>query len=359
MHRQNKDAWIDLSYDYCDRRFPHWRKLKAMLLNGILERTKVESYPDLDIELPRGVKGGRCYGYRFAKPEYRHATVRKRPLTDPTLIKWIEDHRNVKYPVQRWLEKNLQQVEIADVSDSRMLELAGESSDPGVWFDTYREQVELIRKRAWIFVVDGFARRIHTNLTGLKRELRACLRVAGTPLVQIDIKNSQPLFIGLAARKGGVEDARYLDLCQGDLYQHLADQGGWTRNEVKEQLTQKALFAANRSPHQRLPVKQLFNQEFPKIARFIRDMKSGRKTAANEKPHNKLAKLAQKTEAKFLIYGGVCDRIRREKPNCWIGTIHDSLLTLPDTAEYVRSVMLEEFAKLEVRPRLEVEACDR
>lgn len=363
--RQPKDAWIDLHYDFCDRRFPHWRELKRLLLAGILERTTVEEFPLLDIVVPRGIKGHRCYGYRFAREEYRHATVRKRAITDPKLIEIIEAHRNVKYPVQRWLEKNLQKVEMADVPEEMLAELALEKGDPEVRYASYREQVDLIRHKGWVFVVDKFSRRVHTNLTQLKRELRAALRVAGRPLVQIDIKNSQPLFIGLAARKMGVEDRRYLDLCQQDLYQYLAEQGGWSRKEVKEQLTQAALFAANASPHQRLPVKRLFDQEFPKVARFIQDMKAGEKTDDDPKPHNALAKLAQKTEANFLIYGtgsitpGVCERIRNERPDCWIGTIHDSLLVLPETAEYVRGVMLEEFAKLGVRPRLEVEPCDR
>jgi hypothetical protein len=336
-----------------------------MLLDGILERSEVEEFPLLDIVVPRGIKGHRCYGYRFAREEYRHATVRKRPITNPKLIEIIKAHRNVRYPVQRWLEESLQQVEMADVPQEMLMELALEKGDPEVRYASYREQVDLIRDKGWVFVVDNFSRRVHSNLTQLKRELRAALRVAGQPLVQIDIKNSQPLFIGLAARKKGVEDRHYLDLCQQDLYQHLADRGGWTRNEVKEQLTQAALFASNASRHQRLPVKRLFDEAFPRIARFIHDMKAGEKTDDNPKPHNALAKLAQKTEANFLIYGmggitpGVCERIRNESPNCWIGTIHDSLLVLPEMAEYVRGVMLEEFAKLGVRPRLEVEPCDR
>ena len=355
--RQPKDVWIDLHYDYCDRRFPHWRELRSLLLDGILERTEVESYPELGIVIPRGLKGHRCYGYRFAREEYRHATVRKRLITDPRLIKIIEAHKNIKYPVQRWLEKNLQQIEMVNPPDDTLWDLAMDEGDPEIRYCTYREQVELIQARSWVFVADDFSRRIHTNLTQLKRELRACLRVAGRPLVQLDIKNSQPLFIGLAAKRYGVEDVRYLDLCQQDLYQHLADRGGFTRQDVKDQLTQKALFATNGSPYQRLPVKQLFDAEFPKMARFIRDMKDEKKTTTNPKPHNALARLAQRSEANFLIYGGVCERIRREKPDCWLGTIHDSLLMLPESAEYVRGVMLEEFGRLGVRPMLEIEPC--
>jgi hypothetical protein len=359
IRRLPKDAWIDLHYDYFDRRLPNWRKLRPMLLDGILERTEEEEFPLLDIVVPRGVKGGKCYGYRFKNEEYRNARVRKRSIINPKLIEMIEAHRNVKYPVQRWLQKNLQQAEMADVPEETLLELAAGEDDPQVRYYTYKEQIDLIREKAWIFVADKFSRRIHTNLTQLKRELRAGLRVAGEPLVQIDIKNSQPLFIGLAARRMGVDDRRYLELCQVDLYQHLADQGGWTRSQVKEQLTQAALFASNGSPHQRLPVKQLFDAQFPKMATFIHYMKDGKKTEANPKPHNKLAKLAQKTEANFVIYDGVCERIRRERPDCWLGTIHDSLLMLPGDVDYGLAVMRAEFAKLGVEPRLVPEPCDK
>ena len=49
----------------------------------------------------------------------------------------------------------------------------------------------------------------------------------------------------------------------------------------------------------------------------------------------------------------VCERIRKERPDCWVATIHDSILTLPDNVEYVLSVMRDEFGKLGVAPRLE------
>jgi hypothetical protein len=95
------------------------------------------------------------------------------------------------------------------------------------------------------------------------------------------------------------------------------------------------------------------------MAEYIWEKKAGRRSADNPKPHNRLAKLAQQTEANFLIYGGVCDRIRREEPDCWISTIHDSILVQPEWAEYVRGVMSDEFGKLGVQPRLEVEPCDK
>ena len=121
---------------------------------------------------------------------------------------------------------------------------------------------------------------------------------------------------------------------------------------MKQQLTQQALFASNYHDAQRSPVKMLFDREFPRIAEFIRRQKVGKRSDQNPKPWNKLAELAQRKEAEFVI-STVCDRIRKENPKCWVTTIHDSILTVPDSLEFVMGVMRDEFAKLGVEPKLE------
>jgi hypothetical protein len=185
---------------------------------------------------------------------------------------------------------------------------------------------------------------LSSNIANLVREARPYLRIDGQSLVEIDIKNSQPLFIGLIAKAAGVPCDDYLRHCEADLYQHLADQGGFTRAEVKRQLMKTALFSPNYAPAQKLPVKRLFDRLFPELAAFIRGQKKG-------KDHGRFAVKAQYEESKFVIYT-VCDQIRRERSDCWIATIHDSILTLPQHVEYVLAVMKEEFGKLGVSPRL-------
>jgi len=355
--QKGKDAWIDLACNLMEdlMGWRSWQAVKALLLNsGILEQTKVEQgYYDTD--RPRGIKGCRAYGYRFRNPAYRNAKFRLRLLSKKKLIDRLHGYKTVTKPVQTWLKKNLEKVEILDVADEKLREIAV-AEDIGTGsiesrVDSYREQIRWIREKVWRFQVDGFSHRIHTNLTQLKTELRAYLRVDGQPLVEIDIKNSQPLFIGLAAKEKGVVDERYLELCQQDLYQYLADKGGWDRKRVKQQLTQQALFASNYHDAQRSPVKMLFDSEFPRIAEFIRRQKVGKKTDQNPKPWNKLAELAQRKEADFVI-SKVCDRIRQENPKCWVTTIHDSILTVPQFLDLVMAVMRDEFAKLGVEPKL-------
>ena len=355
-----KDGWIDLAYDYCNERILHWSKsIRRLLATGILERTKVVTDPyGFGIEVSRGVKGHQAYGYRFKDKAYREATFRKVQVTNPKILNRLEKAKNIRYPVQRWLIRNLEQVEIADIAEGVLQAAArrsfiekGRKGTIRGRIDAYREQVRWIQDKSWHYRFDLRNRRMYSNVANLVRELRAYLRVGGSPLVEIDIKNSQPLFIGLVARDAGVDCEKYLRLCEKDLYQHLADQGGFTRQQVKEQLMKTALFSSNYAAAQKLPVKRLFDKLFPEMAEFIREQKKGEKTKG-DKPEGKFAIKAQYEESRFIIYS-VCERIRKEKPDCWVGTVHDSVLTLPESVEYVISVMRDEFARLGLSPRLE------
>jgi hypothetical protein len=358
------DDWVDMAFEQCNRLIPNYSKvLKLLLQQGLVECTTVLEHP-LGFEIPRGIAGiamygtHRAYGYRLVDPAYRHNRWTKRPITKQSILRRLDDYENVKYPVQRWLRDNNTCLEVIDPPDAYLEQLAQSGfEDEGSGERrrrSYEGTLRLIRDKTWLCTFDSFSRRFHNNATALKRELRPFLRVAGEPLVEIDIKAAQPLFLGLVARQKGILGAdQFLKVCEEDLYQYLADKGGWSREHVKEQLMQRALFSSNNSPSQKTAVKRRFDQEFPDMARFFREAKYGRPTKTNPKPHNKLARMAQKAEVNFVIFT-VCERIRKERPECWLTTIHDSVLCRPRDGEYVRGVMLEEFDRLGFCPRLEV-----
>ena len=344
-----KDAFVNLKAEYLRKLIPDWKTVKhAAVESGLVE---------CDGIYRAGIKS---FGYRLADPVLRQAQHRLYPIEDAAIARRMNKRSEIRYSVQRWLKANNERLEVANIDD-RFVEMTacrswrddGEKGSVAARKECYLECLRWIRDAHWVFSFDGFARRCHNNATALKRECRRFLRVNGIPLVEIDIKNSQPLFIGLAAREKGVDDERYLRLCEQDLYQYLADKGKWTRDKVKQQLTQRALFAPNDHKFADLPVWKLFAAEFPAIVDFCRRMKAGKKTDDNDHPHNLLARLAQKMEANFVIFT-VCERIRREKPDIWLLTIHDSILTLPEHADYILSVMRDEFARRNVAPRLEI-----
>ena len=330
------DDFVDMSWYDMRERVPNFERLMRQLRRKrLIEITKVLSHP-LGFEIPRGLEGleygiHKAYGYRLTNRDYRKARWTKRPIYKKSIFRKMEDYENCRLPVHKWLRKNNQRLETVS---------------------THHNALKLIRDKTWLFTVDRFAQRCHTNATSLKREDRASLRVNGIPLVEIDIACAQLLFLAIEARKKRIDGAdRFLELCQADIYQYLADKGGISRKQSKEELCQRALFSSNRSKHQKLITKQLFDQELPQISQWFRRIKSGKKTKENTKPWNKLAKLAQRVETRFMIET-VCDRIRRENQDMYIGTIHDAILCLPQDSEYVRMVIEDEFSKIGVKAKL-------
>jgi hypothetical protein len=154
-------------------------------------------------------------------------------------------------------------------------------------------------------------------------------------------------------------DNGLVETWDSDLYQYLAQRTGHTRQEAKQALTQRALFAANGSPAERHPVVRCFASEFPRFWGWVQSVKAyvpkpTDDDATKQKPHRVLARKAQTREREFII-DVVCGRIRRERLDLFASTIHDSVVTLETEAEYVSGIMAEEFAGLGLHPRLKVE----
>lgn len=162
-------------------------------------------------------------------------------------------------------------------------------------------------------------------------------------MVEIDIKNSQPLFLAKLLKERGIASCeKYIEIGQQDLYGHLAAMTGITRAEAKSAVIETVFFARLGARH---PIKTLFKTEFHEVWQFIERIK--------KRDYKKLARLLQRTEAQFIIYT-VCERIRKEIPETFVATIHDSILHLPRDSEYIRAVLEGEFAKWGLKPRLEV-----
>jgi hypothetical protein len=101
------------------------------------------------------------------------------------------------------------------------------------------------------------------------------------------------------------------------------------------------------SPYvQKSVLRKIFKDQFPNVDKFVRDAKR-----AN---YCDLAKNMQRSESNFLIKG-VCDHIRRDEPSIPILTIHDSIMTLPAYVDFVRDVILDDFKKMGICPKLKVD----
>ena len=214
--------------------------------------------------------------------------------------------------------------------------------------DAVKGQLQALRRGERFFSVRA-ARRIFSNLTSLKRGARKHLRVRGEPLWHVDLPCCHLLALACRCLEAGTRTAEeFLRYCEGDFYRQLADEGGFTRDEVKEAFTKKALNAPNRHRYQRSPVMRFFRRRWKHVARYMyRQKANGKPTKECPKPHNKLALSLQRWEANLVVFG-VCDRIRRERPDLWIGTIHDAVVCLEKDVPYVVGTVEQELKALGV-----------
>ncbi len=295
--------------------------------------------------------GDKSYGYRFVAEAFHGAIWRKTALNDPRITARLAKRRNAQQPVHRWLRQQLYHLGLRQIDEEYLRYVADLSTieNGGSIFaklDCYAAVLRYIQDGYHDPVVDDYGR-FHSALTTLKRELRRFLIVNDQTLSEIDIRNSQLLFLGLEMQRKGIDSGDFLAKCQDDVYQYVAGHAKTTRAKVKKTITQWALFSANDDRAQRTAIMQTFVRLFPETARFVYEFKQQKDGGS------RLAKQLQRAESNFVIRT-VCDRVRRERSDCFLATIHDSFLFLPDDAEYVRGVIEQEFARLGVAPRLEI-----
>ena len=345
--------------------------------------------------------GSRSQAY-WVLPPYDRVRLIRRQITDTVLCynirTWHEERRRalwqrirrnetpVDAAVCEHLWRHLQRVWIdADIClDNITFRSTHQAS-------VYQVAIEHLRHRELWITVDDHGR-IHTNLTNFPKMLRQYLVVDGVRLANVDISESQPLFKGLAlakAESGGTADGqaggrregrrgqpyhmmdsimmdkdtllgggfdrkrlsadrrRYLELCEArGLYQAVADRLGRTREEAKR----RVMVVFFDKPWHRNAVIAVLDELFPTVMEDMREIKRGN--------HCRLAHFAQRVESAFM-FGRVIPRIMTLRPELFVATIHDSVLTPLGDAAFVRQVMLEQFAQLGVSPQVKIEPCSK
>jgi hypothetical protein len=356
-------------------------------LNTVREAAKKIGYVDHGCSYRAGV---RSLPY-WVLPPFDRAELVRREITDFGLAHniraWLEDRRRAMWQriksnktlvdrqVCEHLQRQLHRIQInAEIDFSRE------------FHPTYQIAVERIRGRDFWFVIDDYGR-IHSNLTNLSRRLRQYLSVDGKPLVNVDISESQPLFMGMVIARQAVggrngkqkekgstgalhhmlvnsmmdthplldgtfdrgrlpgDLRRYLELCEGRaLYQTVADRLGKSRDEAKKAI----LVVFFDRPWHHNAVSAILGQLFPNVMHTMKEIK--------RLDYCRLAHFAQRIESGFM-FGRVVPRIMAERPEMFVGTIHDSVLTTAGNGEFVRQLILDEFAKLGLRPQVKMEPC--
>jgi len=348
--------------------------------------------------------GEKSKGYRIKK-KYRIAKINTHEITSEKIISNLEIAKNImiqNIPNEieyQYLLKNLQKIEI---DKSKALEFvnsnySGRNKKIIKKYNLYVRSIRKIYDKNFFIVLDKTGFRVHTNLTNLFKELRQFLIYKGESLINIDISNSQPFLFNMLIKKylkdknkenedffSSLDSFSSLDFfssldtnkyksdnvnnyinplaynkflsiityvrqnediliyekltSEGKFYEYLMEKMEIDKNErnkFKKQVFGRIFFSTSEKSKKRQYIYwKKFKIHFPSVSEIIEYYKKDN--------YQQLAVELQKSESNIMI-NKVVRRIAIEKPNIFVSTIHDSILTTIDNQDYIKNLIQEEF----------------
>jgi hypothetical protein len=201
---------------------------------------------------------------------------------------------------------------------------------------------------------DQTSHRIHSFLTSLRKELRGFLSIKdlNEDLYSIDLANSQVFLLNLLLRSKYPTDQESQDVkkfyeitSSGQFYEHCGKVLLGDRAYVKKNFFKKYLFCKNKYADPKII--DLMSSEFPTVHKFVTEAK-----LAN---HKDLAIGLQKAESELFIDRIVPRLIASLGEKDFVATIHDSIITNKSAVAKVESVIMDEFAKVGLKPTLKMQ----
>lgn len=183
--------------------------------------------------------------------------------------------------------------------------------------------VESISDKHIFFHFDSFGR-MHTNFTILRSFIRKnCLLIDGEETSEIDIKNSQPLFLCKLIEESGTSWVKKEELeffknltINGNYYEFMMQKLNIRDRKLVKEMTYKVLFGRNASNSK---VDKSFSSIFPTIHHFIKLYKK------DIGDYRALSYDLQRAES-GLIYNKIIKKIMRLYPEIKMITVHDSIV---------------------------------
>ncbi|SNC65174.1 hypothetical protein SAMN06265337_1230 [Hymenobacter gelipurpurascens] len=180
-----------------------------------------------------------------------------------------------------------------------------------------------------------------TSFTNLPRELRPFLRINGRRVVELDIRNSQPLIFGLKLKElygdQVPEDVQhYLNLVQqGTFYDTIKDFILEAKEVVQEETFKTDFFARVFFSTENVDYKwrRIFDRHFPSVSQAITQMKL--------QDYKLLSHHLMQAEAQLLVHQ-VAARLYREGTVEFF-TLHDAIYCPADVVDEVYSIINEEY----------------
>jgi hypothetical protein len=206
-------------------------------------------------------------------------------------------------------------------------------------YNRNRYSVESINDKHIFYHFDSYGR-MHTNFTILKSFIRKnCLLIDDEETCEIDINNSQPLFLSKLILNSNTKWVKsdefnlfFLLVKNGTYYQYIIDNLNLKNKSDAKELTYKVFFGQNRDNSK---YDKLFSSLFPTIHNFIKLYK---------KEHNDYRILAydlQKAESN-LIFNNIIRKVMIFNPDIKIVTVHDSIIIPKKWKKEVSNIFYQE-----------------
>jgi hypothetical protein len=211
-------------------------------------------------------------------------------------------------------------------------------------YNRNRYSVECVNDKHIFYHFDGYGR-MHTNFTILKSFIRKnCLLLDGEETHEIDIKNSQPLFLNKIIADSNTkwvnddEFELFKDLTiNGNYYQYVMNHMKTKDRPMVKEMTYKVLFGRNMHNSK---ADKVFRELFPTIHNFIKLYKK------EKGDYKVLAYELQKAESN-LIFNKIIREVKNYFPEIKIVTVHDSIIIPRKRREEVEAIfktkLYEEF----------------
>lgn len=334
--------------------------------------------------------GETSFKYQFS-PEYQSKYTRI-ILTNAALKRRIKTaHAKTKKTTRTKLGRSDQNHFIKQLTiEPRCIDFinANYSKETNQYNDIMQSATRIINGDIF-YKVDDTSGRYHSNITNMAKGLRTFLRINGEPLVNIDIKNSQPYLLTVIltnpakvasmAKKPAFammlqslkvpkkEDVmNFINLVvSGEFYEYFMQELSktglhLTRSETKQQVL-KILYDKNRLPADELGrvCKITFKKIFPTVNKVFNKIR-GRNHGDRFTSYKRFAILLQTIES-YLLLEVILKRIYKELPGVIAVTIHDSIMTgaVTNQVDAIRKIMTNELTKfVGFVPKIKIEEVD-
>jgi len=186
--------------------------------------------------------------------------------------------------------------------------------------------------------------RFHTNLTTLKSDIRSkYLLIDGSPTREIDIANSQPIFLtSLMSRYLEVIDIEEYEffkqlVVNGSLYEYVSNHTSIKEKKEIKKIIYVVLFGTN---HGGKTENKIFKSLFPSIFGFIKWYKKEEK-----KDYKALSHELQISESN-LLFNNIIKEIIEKYPDLPFFTVHDSITVKDKDYDKVKKIFNKHIKKV-------------